>query len=123
MTQSSRGLFVAAGYCQRTVRLRKFVHARFTFASLSAARCADIELGCNATPSRLVACGSADSAHDRLGSAMRLSGAMAELADEREDSDLCVEDMICMQKLKSRDEMELEVRGPQSLREIVHKSR
>lgn len=42
---------------------------RRTFASLSAARCADI-LGCSAMPSRLLACGSADREHERLGSAM-----------------------------------------------------
>ena len=69
----------------------------FTFASLSAWRCADIELGWSATPARLVACGSDESEHDRLGSAMRVSGAMAELADEeRDESDLCAcEDMMC----------------------------
>ena len=67
-----------------------------TFASLSAARCADIELGWSATPSRLVAWGSAERAQERLGSAMRFSGAIVavEVVEEREDDpELCVEDM------------------------------
>ena len=50
-------------------------------------------------PSRLVACGSEDNAQDKLGSAMRFSGGMAELAEERDEPDLVVEDMIreCVQ--------------------------
>lgn len=59
-----------------------------TFASLSAARCADMELGCSAMPSRLLACGSEDSEQARLGSEMSCSWAMAELEDERDEPDL-----------------------------------
>ena len=53
-----------------------------------------MELGCNDMPSKLVACGSEDSAHDRLGNATRLLGGIAELADERDVLDGCV-DMMC----------------------------
>lgn len=68
--------------------------AERTFASLSAARCADMELGCSETPSRLLACGREEREQDRLGSAMSWSGAMAELVEEREESDLAAcEDM------------------------------
>ena len=65
-----------------------------TLASLSAARCADMELGCIETPSRLLACGREESEHDRLGSAMSWLGAIAELAEEREESDLVACEVI-----------------------------
>lgn len=63
--------------------------AQITFASLSACLCADMEVGCIVTPSRLVACGSDEREHERLGSATSVFGAIAELADdERDESDL-----------------------------------
>lgn len=45
----------------------------FTLASLSAARCADIELGCSDTESTLLAWGNDDSEHAKLGRAMSCS--------------------------------------------------
>lgn len=60
-------------------------------ASLSAARWADMELGCSATPSRLFACGSDESAQERLGSAVRWLGAateLLELDEARDEADL-----------------------------------
>ncbi|KAI0795031.1 hypothetical protein C8Q75DRAFT_748616 [Abortiporus biennis] len=61
------------------------------FASDSAARCADIELGCRDTLSTLFACGREDSEHARLGSEMSCWGAIefVEDAEEREELEVC----------------------------------
>ncbi|EKM53287.1 uncharacterized protein PHACADRAFT_259542 [Phanerochaete carnosa HHB-10118-sp] len=80
-----------------------FERTFFSFASLSAARCADMELGCSAIPSRLLACGSEDSEQARLGSEMSCSGAMAELEDERDEPDLvdmAQGNVVCSRGLK-----------------------
>ena len=61
-----------------------------TFAWLSALRCASME-GCNERPSMLFACGSEESEHARLGSAMSCSGGML-LLEDAEESDFCVWD-------------------------------
>lgn len=58
-----------------------------TLASLSACRCADMEVGCMETPSRLVAWGSEESEHERLGRATSVLGA-AETVDERDEFDI-----------------------------------
>lgn len=69
------------------VEAADFESALRSFASLSACRCADMDVGCMAMPSRLRACGSEDREHERLGRAMRVFGA-TELVEDRDELDM-----------------------------------
>lgn len=67
-----------------------------SFASLSALRCADIDVGWRDTLSTLLACGSEESWQERLGSAISWSGAERVLEEEdvEEEDFLICEDMV-----------------------------